>query len=148
MNRRSFILGGLSALGLTIGGGTYFVNQPKFGRLPSGDRLKRIQQSPHYVNGQFQCLTPVEVMTNKDENRFLATFKFIMRDTSKLFPKQLILSKKTDLKSLPADENVLIWMGHSTFYLQIQGYKILIDPVFSNYGSPKQYLYSRRFFRY
>ena len=29
MNRRSFILGGLGALGLAIGGGSWFINQPK-----------------------------------------------------------------------------------------------------------------------
>ncbi len=136
MNRRSFILGGLSALGLTFGGGAYFINQPKFGRLPSGDRLTRIQNSPHYINGQFQCLEPVEVMTNSDENRIMATVKFFMRDTSNLFPKQELLSIKTNLKDIPSNEDVLIWMGHSTFYLQMSGRKILIDPVFSSYGSP------------
>ena len=136
MNRRSFILGGLGALGLTAGGGLWFVNQPKFGRLPSGDRLTRIQASPHYINGKFQCLEPVEVMTNSDENRIIATLKFFTRDTSDLFPKQEMLSKKTDLRSIPKFEDILIWMGHSTFYLQLNGRKILIDPVFSSYGSP------------
>ena len=137
MNRRTFVLGGLTALGITLGSGFSFVNQPKFGRLPSGDRLARIQASPHYINGQFQCLEPVNVMTTKEpENRFLATLKFIMRDTSQLFPKQEMLSKKTDLKSIPKFEDILIWMGHSTFYLQLNGLKILIDPVFSDYGSP------------
>ncbi|MBR1727992.1 MAG: MBL fold metallo-hydrolase [Selenomonadaceae bacterium] len=136
MDRRTFILGGLGALGLLSGGGFYFVNQPKFGRLPSGERLERIKASPHYVNGQFQCLNPVQIMTNPDENRFLATYKFIMRDKTNLFPKEKMLSKKTDLRSIPSNENVLIWMGHSTFYLQIYSYKILIDPVFSSYGSP------------
>ena len=136
MDRRTFIFGGLGALGLAAGGGALFVNQAKFGRLPSGERLAKIQASPHYVNGRFQCLEPVEVMANKDENRFLATFKFIMRDTTDLFPHEPMLSSKTDIRSIPASENILIWMGHSTFYLQLNGWKILIDPVFSDYGSP------------
>ena len=136
MNRRTFIIGGLSALGLTLGGGAFFINQPKFGRLPSGDRLIRIQNSPHYINGKFECLEPVEVMTNSDENRIISTLKFFLRDTKNLFPKQNMLSVKTNLKDIPAKEDILIWMGHSTFYLQMNGKKILIDPVFSNYGSP------------
>ena len=137
MNRRAFILGGLGLIGTAVGGGVCFVNQPKFGRLPSGDRLARIQASPHYIDGRFQCLEPVDIMTSqKPENRFLATFKFIMRDKSELFPKQLMLSKKTDLLTLPRSENVLIWLGHSSFYMQLNGWRILIDPVFSDYGSP------------
>ena len=75
-------------------------------------------------------------MTNSDENRIMATIKFFMRDTSNLFPKQEMLSKKTDLKTIPREEDILIWMGHSTFYLQLNTQRILIDPVFSSYGSP------------
>lgn len=129
-------MGGLGALGAAIGGGFWFVHQPKFGRLPSGERLARIQASPHYVNGQFQCLEPVEVMTNPDENRFVAMYKFIFRDTELLIPKHVMLSKKTDLKNIPRDEDILVWMGHSTFYMQLNSIRILIDPVFSSYGSP------------
>ena len=64
MNRRAFILGGLGLIGTAVGGGVCFVNQPKFGRLPSGDRLARIQASPHYIDGRFQCLEPVRSAAN------------------------------------------------------------------------------------
>jgi len=136
MNRRTFILGGLGALGAVAGGGLWFVNQPKFGRLPSGERLEKIQSSPHYINGKFQCLEPVEVLTNSNENRIITTVKFFLQDKSHLFPKHEMISQKTDLKNIPREEDVLIWMGHSTFYLQLNGWRILVDPVFSNYGSP------------
>lgn len=136
MDRRSFILGGLGALGLAVGGGVCFVNTAKFGRLPRGDRLERIKASPHFINGRFECLEPVEVLADPKENRIVTTVKFFMQDKSALFPKQPMLSSKTDLRSLDPSEDVLVWMGHSTFFMQLDGKKILIDPVFSSYGSP------------
>ncbi len=136
MDRRSFLLGGLGALGLAVGGGVWFVNTAKFGRLPRGTRLERIQASPHFINGRFECLEPVEVLADPDENRIVTTVKFFLQDKSALFPKQPMLSVKTDLHSLNPSEDVLVWMGHSTFFMQLGGKKILIDPVFSSYGSP------------
>ena len=92
--------------------------------------------SPHFINGRFECLEPVEVLADPDENRIVTTVKFFLQDKSALFPKQPMLSVKTDLHSLNPSEDVLVWMGHSTFFMQLGGKKILIDPVFSSYGSP------------
>ncbi len=135
MERKTFLWGMLGIVGLAAGGGTWFINQPKFGRLPSGARLARIQASPHYVNGKFQCLEPVEVMA-KDGNRLAAMVKFLTRDTKGLVPQQPMLSQKTGIASLPRNEDVLIWLGHSSYYMQLGGWRVLIDPVFSDYGSP------------
>ena len=141
MNRRNFILGGLGAIAAVAGGGIYFVNRPEFGDLPSGSRLERMKNSQHYFTDHFECLTPVTVMAEDDpnvtkENRFVAMAKFLFGDKSELSPPAPMISKKSDLKSLPPNEDLAIWMGHSTIYLQLDGKKILIDPVFSDYASP------------
>lgn len=34
-----------------------FLQQPKFGKKSSGERLEKIKQSPNYKNGQFQNLS-------------------------------------------------------------------------------------------
>ena len=84
MDRRSFIKTGLiGAAGLAaLGGGGifYYVNRPEFGKLPQGTRLQKILSSPHYFTDHFECLTPVQVMSENDEdseNRIVATLKFI-----------------------------------------------------------------------
>jgi L-ascorbate metabolism protein UlaG (beta-lactamase superfamily) len=129
---------------LFAGGGYWFVHTPRFGYLPSGARLERIKRSPHYQNGQFVDLEPVTVMV-EDKNKpkqgfFLATlssmYQFILGDNSALFPDHPLPSVKTDLKRLDPEANVVVWMGHSSFYLQMDGQRILVDPVFSEYCSP------------
>ena len=137
MNRRNFIIGGLATAGMLSLGGYSFIHRPEFGRLPQGERLARIQASPHYINGKFQNLVPVQVMSDDSgENRFVATAKFLFGDKSALSPKEPMLSHKTDLKKLDIKQDLVVWMGHSTFYMQLGGRRILIDPVFSSYASP------------
>ena len=124
-------------MGLLAGGGALFTRRPEFGRLPQGDRLARMEASPHYVNGQFQNLVPVQVMSkDSGENRFVATAKFLFGDKSHLSPKEPMLSQKTDLKRLDPSLDAVVWMGHSSFFLQLGGKRILVDPVFSPYASP------------
>ena len=43
---------------------------------------------------------------------------------------------KTDLKTLDPNEDLIVWFGHSSLFIQIAGKKILVDPVFSKYASP------------
>ena len=143
MNRRNFIKNGLiGAAGLAaLGGGGifYYVNRPEFGRSPSGERLKKILNSPHYFKDHFECLTPVQVMSEDDaekENRIVATLKFIFGDKTNLSPPGPVPGVKTNLKDLPANLDCAVWMGHSTIYMQLNGKKILLDPVFSSYASP------------
>src|SRR5690606_34041675 len=51
-------------------------------------------------------------------------------------PTDRIPSVKTDLKQIPLTENVLVWFGHSSYYIQLNGKRFLIDPVFSGNASP------------
>lgn len=44
-------------------------------------------------------------------------------------PLEKVKAEKVDLKNLDRKENLLVWMGHSSIYLQIDGKSFLIDPV-------------------
>ena len=51
-----------------------------------------------------------------------------------------IPSVKTDLSNLPPDQDLLIWFGHSSYFLQLEGNRILVDPVLSGHASPFDFM--------
>ena len=113
----------------------FVLRQPQFGKAPSGKRLERIQQSPNYKNGKFQNLS---YTPNFTEGHTLAgeIYKTFFKKNPRKSPTDGIPSVKTDLHQLPVDENVLIWFGHSSYFMQIDGKRFLIDPVLSGSASP------------
>lgn len=115
-----------------------FVQKPEFGRAPTGERLARIQASPHYVNGQFQCLEPVEKIVEGSQAG--AMWEFLFGSKQDLVPSGMMPTEKTDLKALDVKQNIVVWLGHSSFYMQLGGKRILIDPVFSSYASPLSFI--------
>jgi L-ascorbate metabolism protein UlaG (beta-lactamase superfamily) len=112
-----------------------FMQHPKFGKKPSGSRLVRIQNASNYKDGQFQnqSLTP-DLAEGATYTKVMTKFFFGKDKRSK--PSQPLPSQKTDLKNLDPAENVIVWFGHSSYFLQVDGKTMLVDPVFSGYASP------------
>lgn len=111
------------------------LNQKQFGRAPGGARLERILKSPHYRDGRFQNLTATPQLA-EDTSMPEVMFRFLFGKTARKTPEKPFHFTKTDLKQIPAGENVYVWMGHSSYFIQIDSKKILVDPVFSGYASP------------
>jgi len=111
------------------------MKQPKFGKSPSGERLTRIQKSNNYKDGKFVNLNPTPELTEGTSYLSL-TYDFLFVKKERQRPIDIIPSVKMDLLNLPITENVLVWFGHSSYYMQIDGKRILVDPVFSGNASP------------
>lgn len=119
-----------------IGIVTFIVlRQPQFGKAPSGQLLERIKQSPHYKNGKFQNFSNTPTLA-EGHNYFEVIYETYFKNKPKHYPIDIIPSVKTDLLNLPVDTNVLVWFGHSSYFMQIDGKRILVDPVFSGNASP------------
>src|SRR6202012_6053584 len=104
------------------------------GKDPWGERLKKIESSPNYRNGAFQNQSETLVMNGgKDFFKVLAKMLNKPKDT---IPPSSLPSVKTDLKNLPDGNPVLVWFGHSSYLIKIDGKHILVDPVFSGHASP------------
>jgi L-ascorbate metabolism protein UlaG (beta-lactamase superfamily) len=103
------------------------------GRLPSGERLERMEKSPHYVDGVFRFPgTQPEWATGEfSGSMFGALWRFLFGADERNKPQEILPSAKTDLFSLDPNENLVVWMGHSSYYMQVDGKKFLVDPVFS-----------------
>ncbi len=111
-----------------------FMQQKTFGKLPSGSRLEKIQQSQNYKEDNFQNLSPTEV-SRKGASMTKMMWQFLNKPKNTEPPKPLP-SVKTNLKAIHADKPVLVWFGHSSYLIQYRGFRILVDPVFSGYASP------------
>lgn len=112
-----------------------YMQQPQFGKAPNGKRLERLKQSPNFKDGKFQNLSPTPRLA-EGYSYTKVMYEFFFQDKEKRRPVQNIPSVKTDLKSLPAQTDLVIWFGHSSYLLQVEGKKILVDPVLSGYAAP------------
>jgi L-ascorbate metabolism protein UlaG (beta-lactamase superfamily) len=112
-----------------------FINQPAFGKISSGERLEKIKQSPNYKNGKFQNLSHTPDLT-EGAGFFSVLIDFLFGKSKRSKPAGILPSKKTDLLNLDPNKNVLVWFGHSSYFMQIDGKKFLVDPVFSGSASP------------
>jgi L-ascorbate metabolism protein UlaG (beta-lactamase superfamily) len=111
------------------------MQQPQFGKAPAGNRLERIKASPNYKNGAFQNFSNTPSLT-EGANYFSILKEFFFKKNKRSKPQADLPAKKTDLKKLNPAEDVLVWFGHSSYFIQVDGKKILVDPVFSGSASP------------
>ena len=92
--------------------GLIFINQKKFGKLASGERLERIKKSPNYNNDAFhnQTFTP----TFADGTSYWDVMKmFFFGKFERTIPIDKIPSIKANLKNISIDEDIIVWFGHS-----------------------------------
>ena len=68
---------------------------------------------------------------------------FLVTKRENARPQQPLPLVNTDLAGLPSGEDVMVWLGHSSWYLQLAGKRILIDPVFSDYAAPFSFIITR-----
>jgi len=94
---------------------------------------ERIKNSNNYRNGQFQNFEKTEVMGYGSFFKILKAFANKPKDTR---PVQRLPTSQIDFKSLDENKNAFIWFGHSSYFIQVNRIKILVDPVFSGHASP------------
>ncbi len=120
----------IALLGLAI---FMFLQTEVFGQNPKGADLERIKKSPHYRDGKFQNehFTP----DLKEGTSYWDILQAYFKKVENKEPSEPIESVKVDLKNL-SNEAQIVWFGHSSYLLHINGKNILVDPVFSGHASP------------
>lgn len=111
------------------------MKRPLFGKAPAGARLERMKKSPHFKDGTFHNLNHTPTMTEGYSTAGIMYDMFFVNHP-RLIPIDSIPSQKVDLKNLSIDKNILVWFGHSSYFIQLDGKRILVDPVFSGNASP------------
>jgi len=113
-----------------------------FGRLPRGERLQRIKNSPNYSGGGFQNQPQPDELPGEPpggqpvgKSSLANTIATLFSKTADLRPSKPLPAVKTDLWQLDRGEDILVWMGHDALFLQIDGIRFLLDPTLVM-GSP------------
>jgi L-ascorbate metabolism protein UlaG (beta-lactamase superfamily) len=105
-----------------------------YGKLPSGERLKRIQSAPNYSNGEFVNISYTPAMA--EDASLFKTMREFLNKPKNVKPPKPIPFVKTDLKKLNSESAAIVWFGHSSYLVKINNTTILVDPVFSGNAAP------------
>ncbi|WP_249977370.1 MBL fold metallo-hydrolase [Vreelandella olivaria] len=131
----------LLLLGATLAVGSYaYLQHPKFGALPEGESLRAIEISPNYVDGEFRNLIDTPIRTGESRGFVGIVMSMLFDRNPRLNPDTALPSVRRDLKALDPAQDVVVWLGHSSYFVQVAGHRILIDPVFSTEAAPAPYL--------
>ena len=112
-----------------------YIQQPKFGQTPKGERLERVRKSPNYKDGSFQNRSHTPDLT-EGVSYYAVLKEFLFAEKKRVKPLDTIPSTKTNLLDLDPEQNILVWFGHSSYFMQLDGKRILVDPVLSGAASP------------
>ena len=125
-----WMIGLLAFLVLTIV--LFMTFAPQVGQKPKGERLERISKSSNYGEDQFVNLLPTGMGNFSDMLSLLPEY-FAKRAFSPADP----IPTAFDTEQAKQDTNIFItWYGHSSFLIEIDEKRILVDPMFSESPTP------------
>jgi L-ascorbate metabolism protein UlaG (beta-lactamase superfamily) len=113
-----------------------------FGHTPSGARLERMKHSPEWSDGHFVNPQPLR----NDALGSVAAMFHVSPDVS---PAQALETAHVDPRQFdtpPPGGLRLTWFGHSSVLIELDGARVLTDPIWSERASPLTWLGPKRFF--
>ncbi|TKC09349.1 MBL fold metallo-hydrolase [Pedobacter frigoris] len=119
----------------------WVVNLPIFGKVPEGARLERISNLSNYKDGALENLSPTPM--KPDSVSYWDMIRGMIKGNKNGTPPQAIPTVKPDFS--PSGKAKIIWFGHSTYLIQVDGLNILVDPVFSERPSPLSFIGSKNY---
>ncbi len=116
------------------------------GARAAGERLERVQASPRWLDGAFRNLHPV-LPGLRDATAPRPTLsEFLFSDGRRVPPGPLPACSPMEVWRTPAGSGLrAIWLGHSTVLIEIDGVRVLTDPVWGPRASPSRLVGPKRF---
>lgn len=138
--RRGWRFAGLIAIGLLVAAAVatpLVLSLPQFGGEVAGERLARARADPHYRDGRFvNPLPPAPYTWAYAWTLFVGTFFGSEVRVPPAAIPVVAVSPQT-LRAAPPNPGLrAFWIGHASLYVEIDGLRLLIDPMFSEYASP------------
>lgn len=117
-----------------------------FGDSPTGERLARIHRSPNYREGAFQ--NPPAPRLPIEGTAWGSMKRWIWGHEQRTPPGPLpvVSLTRASFAQAPASGLRATWLGHSSVLVEIDGARILFDPVWARRASPSSLVGPKRFF--
>lgn len=134
----------VTSIGSIVIIGILFLNfSPQFGKGSTKDQRREYSKFGNFQNGKFinQHPSPMDVS-------YWEIFKELTKKAPNRNPKKNVLVEKIDstvIENHKKEVTYLTWFGHSAFLLEIDGKKILIDPMLGNVPAPHPLLGAKRY---
>ncbi|GAB6930507.1 MBL fold metallo-hydrolase [Paenibacillus sp. JCM 10914] len=126
----------ITICGVIAAGFVWFRFYPTFGgRISREERLAFIANGARYSGGKFINLIPTSAGVSP--SNLLAVTKEYLKDSKHRRPATTLSIDPVDpVEFTSGDQTRIIWFGHSTFLLFIEGQTILVDPMLGRTPSP------------
>ncbi len=119
---------------------------PAFGGTPTSEQEIEYARSENYRDGQFINKDEVELVFSMSEMAWI--FRELLSSHPNSLPDSklsIVNTDSSDITDYSSSQPRIIWFGHSTVLLQIDGKNILIDPMFGDVPAPHPWLGPSRF---
>jgi len=116
--------------------GWWVLSLPQFGAPMEGARLARAQASPQYRDGRFVNLEPEAPSTTSLLDYTVRQFTGEEVRVPPAPVPVVAVDKAALAAPLPAGGLRAFWIGHASTYVEIDGLRLLLDPVFAPRVSP------------
>jgi L-ascorbate metabolism protein UlaG (beta-lactamase superfamily) len=113
-----------------------------FGKRPSGARLERMQKSPQYQDGHFVNPQPLV----NDAWGMLEGMRHASEHVSPSEPVKVAALSPGFFDAPPPTGLRVTWFGHSSMLVEIDGKRVLTDPMWSDHASPISWLGPSRWY--
>jgi L-ascorbate metabolism protein UlaG (beta-lactamase superfamily) len=116
------------------------------GARATGERLERMQASPQWRDGAFRNIAPIRPGL-RDPNAKMPSLGDFLCGGERRVPRGPLpaLSPLDTWRRAPASGLRATWLGHSTVLLEVDGARLLTDPVWGQRASPSQLAGPKRF---
>ena len=116
------------------------------GRRPEGTRLERIKASVRWAGERFRNLHPI-LPGLRDPNAPMPTLReFLCGGERRVPPGPLPARSPLEAWRKPPGSGLrATWLGHSTVLIEIDGLRVLTDPVWGPRASPLRFIGPKRF---
>ncbi|HLX23757.1 MAG TPA: hypothetical protein VKR38_10455, partial [Usitatibacter sp.] len=116
------------------------------GSRVEGARLERVQASPRWAEGGFRNLHP-KIPGLRDPNTPMPTIKDFLCGGDRRIPTEPLpaVNPLEAWRRKPQSGLRATWLGHSTVLIEIDGVRVLTDPVWGARASPLSLAGPKRF---